>query len=88
MDQSCPVCSQKYASDDVIPLNGTPEQQTQLRAQLPFRKSAGPAKPKKRKASAEPDREAGRHGSAPASQAKHNHSAKPPGSEGAATPVD
>ena len=49
-DQSCPVCSQRFAQEDVIPINGTPDQQTQLRAQLPFRKAAKPKKPPKRKA--------------------------------------
>ena len=49
-DQSCPVCNQRFAKEDVIPINGTPDQQTQLRAQLPFRKAAKPTKPPKRKA--------------------------------------
>lgn len=53
-DQGCPVCNHCFAKEDVIPLNGTPDQQAQLRAQLPFRKAAKPAKGTKRKAPDKP----------------------------------
>lgn len=50
-DQTCPVCNHCFAKEDVIPLNGTPDQQAQLRAQLPCRKAVKPSKGLKRKAS-------------------------------------
>lgn len=53
-DQSCPLCNHCFAKEDVIPLNGTPDQQAQLLAQLPFRKSVKPAKGLKRRASDKP----------------------------------
>ncbi|KAK9837896.1 hypothetical protein WJX74_007445 [Apatococcus lobatus] len=48
-DQSCPVCNQLFAKEDVIPLNGTPDQQAELRAQLLLRKPAKSTKQLKRK---------------------------------------